>query len=79
MKKIAKHQYHDCIIEIVPDDAAFSSCAQCLLDRPGCKDICLLEGNRYHVGYIKRFSWLRTMYRRIYFKLFSHYPQSKSK
>lgn len=78
MKKIAKHQYHDCIIEIVPDDAAFSSCAQCLLDRPGCKDICLLEGHRYHVGYIKRFSWLRTQYRRIYFYLFKHYPQSKS-
>lgn len=73
MKRIALHQKDDYEALIVPDADGFSSCQQCILERPYCDEICRKEGYRYHVSELKTYNRLHALIRRIKRLLLNHY------
>lgn len=72
-KKIAKHDYDDSTIIIVPDHPTRKGCVDCVLTRDVCNSLCLIEGTRYHVAEIERYSRFRTLWRRFKYTLLKHY------
>lgn len=72
MKEII-HDFLQETIHITKDDKFFSSCAQCLLDKPKCGDICLTAGTRYHVSKVVRYPWYKVVIRFFRNLFYSHY------
>lgn len=78
MKKELTHEWLDHSIVIEKDDRNFSSCAQCLLDKPECGDICMTAGNRYHVGKVIRYTWYQQIVRFFRNLFYHHYSPNKN-